>query len=152
MYSLVPTTQEHIEELATTMRQVDRDEVWAANHSTPLRALTNGVSLTEEPFTGLVDGKVVCIFGVSTMSFLSEDGTPWLLGSDLIEENKHVFLRMNRVYTREIKKRYKSLSNYIDVRNTKTLVWLKWLGFTIHDPAPHGPDNMLFRKFEFRRK
>jgi nitrogenase molybdenum-iron protein alpha/beta subunit len=148
---IVSTTVAHIEELAKTMRKCDADEVWASGHMTPLEALQRGVALSEESFTGLMDGKVVCIFGVSTVTPFSRDGVPWLLASDLINETQHTFLRVNRVYVNEIKKRYASLENYVDCRNIKAIKWLKWLGFELDEPAPYGPDNMLFRRFSYRR-
>jgi len=151
MYSIVETAPEHIEELSNTMRQVDVDEVWAAGHNTPKHALELSMKLSEHSFTGLVDGKVMCIFGVTPMSPISDTGVPWLLGSDLIDQHKHVFLRMNKVYVNEIKKRFKHLINYVDNRNKKTIHWLRWLGFKLSDPAPYGPDGVLFRKFEYRR-
>ena len=149
---IVPTTVPHIEELAETMRQCDVDEVWASSHTTPLEALQRGVQFSQEPFTGLMDGKVVCIFGVSQISPLSEEARPWLLASDLIDETAHTFLRVNRVYIREIKKKYPFLQNWVDCRNEKAIRWVKWLGFKFDKPAPYGPDGLDFMRFEFRRK
>lgn len=148
---IVPTTKEHILELAETMRQADIDEIWASSHKTPLSALTDSVALSPEPFTGLMDGKVVCIFGVYQLSILDDAGVPWLLGSDLVKKASYTFLRVNKVYVEEIKKRYNVLENYVDCRNKEAITWLKWLGFKLEDPVPYGADQLPFHRFEYRR-
>jgi hypothetical protein len=148
---IVPTTRDHLVELASTMRQADVDEVWASNHHTPEEALDRSFRLSDEPFTGLVDGEVVCIFGVAQPTPLADNGSPWLLASDLVEEHAHTFLRVNRVYVKEIRKRYPLLENYVDCRNTASIRWLKWLGFKFDKPAPYGPDGLPFLRFEYRR-
>ena len=150
MYTVEATTQEHIEELAVTMREEDKQEVWAMSHSSPLESLNNSVEISAEPLTGLVDGKVICIFGVVEPSILSTTGIPWLLGSDLVADHSKIFLKMNKVFIDTIKQRYSLLTNYVDNRNKVSMAWLRWLGFKLHKPAPYGPDRMLFRKFEFR--
>ena len=151
MKQIVPTTEEHLEELARTMRTADVDEVWASNHHTPKESLERSFSMSAEPFTGLVDGEVVCIFGVALQTPLSDAGSPWLLASDLVEDHAHTFLRVNRVYVREIKKRYPLLENYVDCRNAASIRWLKWLGFEFDEPAPYGPEGLPFMRFEYRR-
>ena len=151
MKQIVPTTPEHVAELARTMREADVEEVWAAAKLLPLEALQEGVQASDEPFTGLMDGKVVCIFGVAQATVLSEEGEPWLLASDLIDETAHTFLRVNRVYVREIKKRYSKLSNYVDERNTAAKRWLRWLGFELQPAEPYGAFGLPFHKFEYRR-
>lgn len=151
MKEIVATTPEHVEELARTMRAADRDEVWASNHHTPEQALDRSMSLTSEPFTGLMDGRVVCIFGVAQATILSDEGSPWLLTSDLVGKTAHTFLRVSRVYFEEINKRYTNLVNHVDCRNRQAIHWLKWLGFKFDEPAPYGPDGLPFMRFESRR-
>jgi|TARA_R110000751_G_scaffold212631_2_gene316188 hypothetical protein len=148
---IIPTTEEHILELSQTMRVADVEEIWAARHSKPYDALKRGVSMSNEAFTGLWDDKVVCIFGVAQHTPFTDEGVPWLLASDLVEKTSHTFLRVNRIYTKEIKKRYSRLENYVDCRNTESIKWLKWLGFKLDPPKPYGPDKLPFCRFEFKR-
>ena len=83
-YEIVPATEEHILELAQTMRKADVDEVWAACHFTPAQALEVSVATSTEPKTGLANGRVLCMFGVSVPTLLSDVGVPWLLGAEEI--------------------------------------------------------------------
>ena len=148
---IVPTTEDHIHELSQTMREADKKEIWAARHSMPYDALRRGVAMSDESFTGLWDDKVVCIFGVAQPSPFTDEGIPWLLASDLVDDVSHTFLRVNRVYAKEIKKRYSRLENYVDCRNTGAIKWLQWLGFEFDLPRPYGPEHLLFCRFEYRR-
>lgn len=151
MYAIEPTTKEHIVELSKNLRESDKMEIQASHGRPPYEAIRDSVAMSPEPLTGLVDGKVMCIFGVGVASPLSTKGSPWLLGSDLVDEHSKIFLKLNKVWLEAVKDRYEELENYVDVRNKKTIVWLRWLGFKIHKPEPYGVEGRLFRKFELRR-
>jgi hypothetical protein len=81
---------------------------------------------------------------------LSMVGVPWLIGTDLIEAHAKPFLRRNRKMVGVMRARYPHLANYVDVRNTKARQWLEWLGFTLREPVPHGPYQMLFHPFDMK--
>lgn len=148
---ILPTTEKHILELSITMRKQDKEEVWAAGHKTPYESLALSVKASDEPFTGLLDGEVVCIFGVADVTFMSDKGVPWMMTSDLIKKTARVFLYVSNVYTQEILKRYNVLENYVDVRNTVAVKWLKWLGFEFDEEAPYGAEQLPFMRFEMRK-
>lgn len=151
-YELVQTTDEHIAELAETMSQADRDEIWASNHLTPMGALMLSKSTGAEMTTGLADGEVGCIQGVVSVSMLSGTGTPWMLGSDVVAKHARVFLRGSRVWLENEQERWQSLSNYVDVRHTRAVRWLKWLGFEFDEAAPHGMDGLPFHRFSWEKE
>lgn len=146
-YKIVTTTQDHMEELSHTMRAPDVRECWAANHYAPLDALKHSLYHTERPRTSLYNGRVICIWGVGKVSFLSKEGLPWMLTSDLVDQHYREFLRRGSKYLVDMQKEAIVLINMVDVRNKKSIRWLKWLGFNIHDPVPFGPDGMLFHPF-----
>ena len=146
-YKIVPTTEDHMIELSHTMRPADVRECWAANHYAPYDALKHSLYYTKRPFTGLYNGRVMCIWGVGKISYLSKEGIPWMLTSDLVDKHYREFLRQGPKLVENIKKEAVVLINMVDTRNRKSIKWLKWLGFTIHDPVPFGPDKMLFHPF-----
>ena len=146
-YKIVPTEREHMEELAHTMRAADVRECWAMNHFAPLDALKHSMYYTNSPKTGLYNGKVICIYGVGKITYLSKEGIPWMLTSNLVDTHYREFLRRGEGLIIDMKKEAAVLLNMVDARNYKSIRWLKWLGFTIHDPVPFGPDGMLFHPF-----
>ena len=146
-YQVVPTELSHMEELSHTMRIADVRECWAANHYTPYDALKHSIYHTDKPFTGLYKGRVMCIWGVGKVSYLSKEGIPWMLTSNLVSQHYREFLRRSPGLLKDMQKEAIVLLNTVDVRNKISIKWLKWLGFTIHDPVPFGPDDMLFHPF-----
>lgn len=147
---VVPATPDHVEELSGTMRPDDVAELWAFSLSTPHDALTNGIRCSDRAMTGLLDGKVACMFGVAPVSMMGGKGAVWMLGSDLIESHPKHFLRRCRRELSIMARNYGVLHNYVDARNTKAIRWLKWLGFDIGEPEPIGAAGLPFRHFEMR--
>ena len=147
-YEIVSATQTYAAYLAVNMCQRDIDECWAAGHRTPVQAVIESYRASSNAKVGLYKGRVVCMYGVAEMSILSNVGIPWLLGTDEIEKHSNYFLRQNRYYMKEIKKKYSLLINFVDARNTVAIRWLEWLGFKVFDAQPFGPDDMPFHRFE----
>jgi len=150
-YEVIDTTDEHIEELAETMSQADVDEVWASSHRSPLESLLFSSTVSADTTTGLADGDVMCIFGVSPVSIISGSGSPWLLGSDLIREHFRIFLRGNKEWMKIQQEKWDTLSNHVDARHTLAIRWLKWLEFDFDEAKPHGPDKMPFHRFSWEQ-
>ena len=150
-YEVIDTTQDHIEELAETMAEADIDEVWASSHRTPLEALLLSQTVTDDIQTGLADGEVVCIFGVSPLSILSGSGSPWMLSSDLLPKHSRVFARGNKIWMEMQKERWQSMTNHVDARNKRAIRWLKWMGFNFEEAKPHGAEKMPFHEFSWEQ-
>ncbi len=146
-YKIVSTTQDHMEELSHTMRLADVRECWAANHYAPYDALKHSLYHTMNPRTALYNGNVICIWGVGKLSYLSKEGIPWMLTSHLVDEHYRKFLKEGPRLVKDMQKEAVILTNMIDARNKKSIRWIKWLGFIVHDPVPFGPDRMLFHPF-----
>ena len=147
-YGVVQATDEYAVRLAETMRQADRDELWAASHSLPLDALRRSLRVSHATYVGIADGRPVCMFGVAPLTLLSDVACPWLLGAEELPRHARVFLRANRVYMRMIRKQYAYMANFVDARNVVAIRWLHWLGFTILPAEPYGVERLPFHKFE----
>lgn len=146
-YKIVTTTQDHMEELSHTMRAADVRECWAAYHFAPRDALKHSMYHTQTPRTGLYNNRVICIWGVGKVSYLSKEGIPWMLTSNLVNVHYREFLRAAPILLNDMKKEAVVLINMVDARNKISIKWLKWMGFEIHNPVPFGPDGMLFHPF-----
>lgn len=142
---VVPATTAHAEELAHTMSQADRDEVWAMAHWTPEIALEKSMRGSRWKQAALVDGRVMCIFGVAK-SLMGGLGRPWLLGSDLIRQYPKEFMRACQTWKPRVLAQATLLVNYVDARYTSAVSWLRWFGFEVEPPQPLGPDGVLFHR------
>ena len=98
--------------------------------------------------TGIIDGEPVCIFGVVAAS--ATEGQPWMFGTSLIDKHAVAFLKASRAVVGRLLDEWKLLRNWTDVRNTRGLRWLKFMGFTIFPAEPHGPNGLLFHMVERR--
>lgn len=133
--------------IAQRMRRDDRNEVMASHGLMPEAAMRISYQTSSWIRTGTIDGEPFCMFGVCPLSALSTVAAPWLLGTDRIREVKREFLRHNLELIPEMSKGFCRLENWVDVRNTMSVRWLKWLGFAIMPPEPFGVFGLPFHRF-----
>lgn len=150
-YGWIKAEQAHIAEIAARCRPADVAELWASDRSTPAEALQKGLDTASAAWTGVVDGEPICMFGVTPWSILGAAGAPWMIGTTLIKPNARPFLKESRRALEAMKEPYDLLLNFVDARHHEAVRWLRWLGFTIQEPVPYGPDGMPFHPFEWRR-
>lgn len=146
----VSPTPERIQYIAEHMREADRQEVFAMRGADAdlHYVLTSAVKRSTWCVCGLADdGTPVSLVGVAPVSLIGGIGSPWLLGTDRVREFSGALIRYGYEYIQAMTAQYPQLINYVDARNTASIRWLKRLGFTIHDPAPVGHQNMPFHKF-----
>ena len=142
-----PAISVDIAYLAPKMRQADKDEIWASDR------LTTGEALMQ-PFQhkgsktwcviGTEEEYVIGMFG-SVPSLDKDYGVAWLLASDELFNYKKEFIKQSPEWVAQMGKGYKYLYNYVDVRNDKSIKWLKHLGFkTIRLEEQYGKGKMPF--------
>jgi hypothetical protein len=149
MYPLVEIRPATVEDaLALVLRQADREEVEALTGRDAREALVESVVRSAAAWAGLANGELVCLFGVVPVSLVGVTGIPWLLGSDAVTRYGRPFLRRNRAYLREMLREFPVLRNVVDARNTVSIRWLEWLGFTLGTPQPMGVCGLPFIPFE----
>lgn len=146
MIRLEKATEAHIVELSPNIREVDRQEIWAAAHITPEESIRLG--LKDEAWACYFDDELACIFGCKPVTILSDEACPWMIATPVIERRPKTFLRHCRPIVELWQERYEKLINYADDRNLVVKNWLKWLGFTLFEPQPYGYEGRPFCKFE----
>lgn len=139
--------KEDIAVLVKNMREHDKQEVNAATRMGLRNAVETSVTMSTYSKTGLVNDELVCMWGVCPISLLSSSGSPWMLGTDLIEKRQRVFLRRSKPWLDDIRKDYRYLENFVDARNVLSVKWLKWLGFEMDEAEPYGIHGEPFHKF-----
>ena len=148
---IVPAEVSHVQAMAGRYRPADIRELQDSAQVTPEEAIRIGIEVSDESWTGLIDGIPVCCFGVARLHGLVDTGAPWMVGTNEIETFAPAFIRGCRPVVKGFLNRYSTLLNFVDVRNEKAIRWAKWLGFRFFDPAPYGVKNLPFRMFEMRR-
>lgn len=148
---VLPLTLDDIDAIEPLVRQADRDEITEALGIPMREALTDGIQQSLKASMIVVDGHVVAVFGDAAFSLLGGLGVPWLISTVHVERFPRAFLAVCKPEVAEMLTRHAELINYVDVRNTVAIRWLRWLGFQFDDPEPYGPKGMLFQRFWMRR-
>ena len=149
---IVPATQEHIEDILPNVRAADTREFMAINGWDSRRVLETGLRTSTFSAAGLVNGRVVTIFGVAPKSMICGSGIPWLVATDELEKYQLIFLRRCRKAVNAMLSVYPYLENYVDERNHVAKSWLHWLGFHLDDALPYGKDGLNFHRFYMEKK
>jgi hypothetical protein len=152
MIHWVKPTMAMVESIAADMRQADVDEVWASDHSPPLDALLSSWNASVVATVAVDDDEVpLVMFGLVERDLLSGSGVVWMLGANSATKYRKEFLRRTKSIVYEMLNICPRLCNMVHDKNESSIRWLRWLGFTIESPEPHGPDGELFHRFYLER-
>lgn len=135
-------TLEHAEAMAPLMRAEDLAEIQACGYPDALTALREGVQISRYAWAATFDGEVGALFGV-----VAEEGgidRIWFLTAQAFARHPMAFARVARSVMVDLLAHSAQLMNYIDCRYSAAMRWAKWLGFTIEEPKPYGPEGRMF--------
>lgn len=150
---IVPANMGHAIMISANVRDEDRDELWASSMMSPLSCMEKGMKYSEETFTGLINGVPVCMWGVVQDSFVFNTGTPWMVSAVQLEEHDIAFLRRARKPVLEMLEKYDKLENYVDARNTRSITWLRWMGFNVEEKTEiYGLLKKPFHRFTMTKE
>lgn len=124
-----PPTQADIAHVAAHMRPMDALECEIVGGKAPKEALEESVACSEWAFAADIEGEVICIFGISRESLLSDEGAPWMLGTEGVERNARIVLRCSVSFRDRMKAEFEHLSNIVHAHNRTAIRYLKWCGF-----------------------
>lgn len=133
--------------VALLMRNCDRAELAALGVTSPILALRQSVDSSIEVYAGKIAGKTKLLFGIAAVSIAANHMRPWLLATFDAPDYAVLFMRQQRDYIADWRARFDLIDNYVDVRNTASLAWLKLLGFQFDAPAPYGVAGAMFQRF-----
>lgn len=149
---VVPFLPEDAEAIEPLIRQADRDEITEALGIPMLEALRQCATGCCKASKIVAEGEVVAVFGDAVHSVLGQIGVPWLISTVHVERHPKAFLQVCKPEVAEMLTRHRELVNFVDVRNTTAIRWLKWLGFEFSEPVPYGRHGFLFHQFTKTRE
>ncbi len=147
--SVVTAQQQHAWPIAERMRAIDRLEVKAASGSSPLTALTDGISRSTRSWTVMINDTPEAMMGVVDLGYT---GIPWLLATDRLNSISKSLLMNSRKYVNYMLEVNNLLQNYVYAENIASIQWLKWLGFEVLPPEPYGIQREPFSLFRLRAR
>ena len=131
--------------LAARLRPADLAEVLASSGKSEVDALVDSWRISEECQVAVLDGLVICIWGVARDG--QWGGVPWMLASPEVEHYGKRLVKHGRAWVALLMTRYITLSNYVHVDNHSSIKWLRALGFQIKPAVPFGNSQELFHPF-----
>jgi len=147
MIEFVKPTLEMVEAIAADMRDVDAAEVWASSHHTPLQSLMASWELSDFAAIATHNGEPLVMLGIVKRDILSGSGVVWMLGCNAVMKHRKQLLSETKPLIEEMLTICPRLCNMVHSKNTSSITWLKWLGFTIDEPVPYGYAGELFHPF-----
>lgn len=136
--------------LARDMRESDRHEVHAYGHADVGWAVERSVRHSLLCWSAFADGQLACIIGCAPVSLMGGVGSPWMLGTPVLDSHSRVLVRKTPEYIGVMLKAFPRLMNYVHARNNTSKRWLRRAGFTLHEAAPFGTLGEPFHLFEMR--
>lgn len=130
MIEVVAASPAHVGTVAARMREIDRLECRIMGH-TPKAALRASLMNSRFAWTAKVDGRAEAMFGVSTVSLLGDEGSPWLLLTADAMRHHRAILTIGQRYSDLMLTEYGVLRNNVHADNSAAIRWLGRLGFTI---------------------
>lgn len=145
-----PTEPGDAAHLFARLRPADVAECEAYGHADLAAALEANVRRSILCWSGFVDGELAAILGVVPVNVLAGIGSPWMLGTPVLDRHSRVLIRRTPEYIARMLLAFPRLVNFVHARNTTSVRWLKRLGFTLHEAVPYGPLSKPFHPFELR--
>lgn len=114
---------------AEDMQESGVQAVQAASGMTILDGLLDSIEVSDADmcWAACVNGLPVAMFGCNKLQ--DDVGGIWLLATPAIYENKLDFMRCCKEFLALMHTRYEFLTNFVDKRNLKSMMWLPRLGF-----------------------
>lgn len=145
-----PTEPGDAERLYANLRAADRAECEAYGERDLEAVLRSSVERSVLCWTGIVNGELAAILGVTPLSILSGIGSPWMLGTEVLDRHSRILIRHTPQYIARMLEAFPHLVNFVHTKNTTSVRWLRRLGFVLHDPVPYGARGELFHFFEMK--
>lgn len=143
-----PTEPDDVNLLIENLRKSDRAECEAYGSPEIATEIRLSVLSSYLCWSAFADGELGCIIGVSPISMLGGVGSPWMLGTPVLDKHRRVLVRLAPGYIATMLESFPHLMNFVHAKNTSSIRWLKALGFAIHPALPYRRLGEMFHPFE----
>ena len=151
-FSVRPASDRDIARVIGNMRDADRMELAAISPLAPEQTFRQTIARSEGVMAGCVLDEPAALMGVAHRSIAGSVGLPWMLGTELVQEYQFVFLRYCKPWIAEQLDRWNTLEGWVSVDNTRSIRWLRWLGFKFEKAKPLPPYSHLFHRYTLDRR
>jgi|TARA_Y100000034_G_C6829177_1_gene374137 hypothetical protein len=150
MYRFIPAKEGHIPALIADMAPDTKNELEALRPGELLSTVRQCICDSTEAWSAFDNGKLICCFGITRKTLLSDTGHPWIIVTNRLQKHKKDFLYLSKIGIKYWLIKYGRLENWVPVGFDKILRWIKWAGFTVY-PAEQVSDGRMFHRIEMRK-
>lgn len=136
--------------LYENMRLADFTECLAYGHADMAASLESCVKRSMLCWTAMIDGELAAILGVAPVNVMAGIGSPWMLGTPVLDAHSRVLVRETPGYIAKMLNAFPHLVNFVHAENHTSVRWLRRLGFTLHQAVPYGARGEPFYPFEMK--
>ncbi len=147
VFAIVPATDEHAVYLSRRLRAADRVEIGKSAPADILALLRESLKISRWANTGLLDGRVAVIYGVSPSLENPHWGVPWMLASDDAAHIRKEIVLHSRDEVVLMHAHFPFLYNQVHGKNVQCIQWLLWLDFVIDFEHPVQREQGEFLNF-----
>ena len=119
--TIAPVSRDHIPELISSFDGPKLGEDERA-------ALTDFIKASVSVFSGIVDDKVLCIWGLIPPTLLSDQAYLWLHTTPAAIEHQFILVRRAQIEMKKLLVEYPKLVGHCEIGAKQSIRWLKWLG------------------------
>lgn len=145
-----PTLPGDAAALAANLRPSDLAECQAYGRGDIAAGVISSANRSMLCWTAFIDGELAAILGCAPISVVSGIGSPWMLGTPVLDRHSRVLVRETPEYIGKMLNAFPHLVNFVHAKNTTSMRWLRRLGFTLHAAQPYGALGEPFHPFEMR--
>ena len=128
-------------------RDEDIVEVTASSGGLSVDSMNHALEISSSAYTVYINQSEfpVGIMGVATTG--ENSGSPWFIGTKELEGKDLIIIKSSKRIIEVLSRGYKRLFNLVHCDSVKSIRWITYCGFTLHDPIKAGVTGDLFFPF-----
>lgn len=128
-------------------RDEDIVEVTASSGGLSVDSMNHALEISSSAYTVYINQSEfpVGIMGVATTG--ENSGSPWFIGTKELEGKDLIIIKSSKRIIEVLSRGYKRLFNLVHCDSAKSIRWITYCGFTLHDPIKAGINGELFFPF-----
>ena len=127
--------------MTTSVSAISRQKVnelissWALDSLSDIEVETfkRFVLVSSKLRAGVVDGKLICLWGLVPPTMLSDRAYLWMHTTDEAEKHEFLLVRHSQIEVRKMLEEYPRIVGQCELAATRSIRWLKWLGAVFGD-------------------
>ena len=145
-----PAVQEDAWYIARHLREADLVELNACSPMEPTHLVQHSMVNSVDPQILYINDVPAAVGGICANTLVNfEHGTPWMLGTELIEKYPIAFIKAVLRYFNKYEARYTFQENYVHANNLLSIRFIEAMGYTVEKDNPQrmGWKNEPFCRF-----